>query len=152
MQYAEQAVEPQKVVIPTITPKRVSASAQKAEAGKFVLTKKVKLTVAIYASVIVLLIALVAVTGVIISSISDSSAALQISIGQKNAEIIGKEEALADIDSAAAVKDKAEELGMVPEGIPVSIKLLPLTPEQEYTEVTGWFDRFCDWFSNIFGG
>jgi len=151
MRYARIEAVPETVKIPVAQPKTASVSAP--AKSKLVISRKGKITIAVYAAVVTLLIALVAVTAAILSGLTASAVQLEQRITQSSGAIIEKEIQLEELLVETNIYDSAIGNGMgPPSGPPAEIKLLPVSPVPVYAEVRGWFDVFCDWLSGLFGG
>ncbi len=113
---------------------------------------KTKLILGIYASVILLLSALVIATGIFLSSADTRVEALQNELAVKNAIVaqqLGEITLLSDED---ALTGRAYNSGMEFIQDKGTIDLLPLGEVKTYEGSTNWFDSFCDWLSGVFGG
>ena len=122
--------------------------------AKFALTKKVKVGLISYAAVVLCLI-----IGVAICSFLISGAFAQV--GELQAEYFAKQEVISALESQIAEATDAETI--IQAGLAMgfteinnsnsySYELLETRPAQTFQIETNWFDNFCDWLSQIFGG
>jgi hypothetical protein len=106
----------------------------------FWLSKKNKIALAIYSSVIVLLIVLVGVTTAMLSGLSASAG----SIGTQYAATYQQEaDILSELNQMNAdwYRERAAEMGLAEAGAPGTVDLLPTAPRLEYRVNSGGFDR-----------
>lgn len=113
---------------------------------------KTKVMLAVYMVVVMALAAIVIATGVAISSANARVISLNQDIAARNATIIEQNANLEMLNSDNFIKGSAYENGMVEVTNPTEIELMPVEEITSYTRSTNWFDKFCDFVSDIFGG
>ena len=113
---------------------------------------KTKAMLCVYAAVVVALAAIVIATGIMIGGMGSSVEALQSEISSKNTLLTQQNAELSALDNDTMVLGQATELGMVKPETSNSIELLPMGETVNYEARTNWFDKFCDWLSNLIGG
>ena len=111
-------------------------AAPKTTAARTPLTKKQKISIAIYSSIVVVIAALNGLK----SQTDEAAGAYQQSV-----------ERLTQVESSDYLKTQAENLGMTEGTDATRLSLLATTETPEYTAPTNGFDRFCDWLSKVFG-
>lgn len=116
------------------------------------LSFKTKAMLCVYAAVVVALAAIVIATGIMIGGMGSSVEALQAEITSKNTILTQQNAELSALDSDTMVLGQATELGMVKPETSKNIELLPMGETVSYDARTNWFDKFCDWLSNLIGG
>ncbi len=131
-----------------------SVNAQVEESGKTkpATSVKTKAVLAVYAAVVVVLAAIVIATGIAISGASASVAALESELQMKNEIVLQKNAELAALEDDTTLAGLATELGMNKPASKTEIELLPMNEAVSYEAVTNWFDKLCDWLSNLIGG
>ena len=144
-------------VMPSIRTRAYAENAQSGsfethEAEKSKLSGKAKVALISYVAAVIVLAALVIITGLAISNINAESVSLEneisvksMSLTELNAEI--NEYTNLDRISGAAMNNGMEKTGSVKE-----VDLLPTVDKTTYERTPNWFDRFCDFLSNIVGG
>lgn len=123
-----------------------------AKREKEALKPKTKAMLGIYMVVVVALAAIVIGTGIAISGIGSSLASLENELALKNALVTEQNAELAALDNDTFITGEATDMGMVKPSQKTEIELLPVGDAVNYEARTNWFDRFCDWLSNIIGG
>lgn len=142
-------------VMPSIrTRAYASAEEEKSEkkAAQAKISGKTKAALIAYVAAVVVFAILIIATGLAVSNINARSAELETEIAVKNerlaalnAEILG----LTDMD---AIAEAAANNGMQKIDSSIAVDLIPATDPVRYEGRTNWFDKFCDFISNIFGG
>lgn len=115
---------------------------------------KQKVVVAIASLVCLILAIVVVATSIMISQTGTAVSALESDIAAKQAVIAAQLEDLAEIDDEASIRDRAEELGMVPSSEASEVINVVLSPYEDITipARTNGFDAFCDWLSGLLLG
>lgn len=133
---------------------RDAEKTQSEEAGraKQSSSSKTKTMLAVYAAVVVVLAAIVIATGIAIGSASASVASLEAELQMKNEIVLEKSAELAALENDTTIAGIATENGMVKPVGKTEIELLPMNEAVRYEAVTNWFDKLCDWLSNLIGG
>ena len=137
---AKEEEETEEQVEQTVTPAR----------ERYTVSKRAKVAALVYLAVAIALAIAVISVGVSISQTSATVDALTASIAQKQATLAAGEAELASKLDEDAIRQAAEELGMVSAGDPeITI------PSVEKGEVptpavrSNGFDEFCDWLSGL---
>lgn len=115
---------------------------------------KQKVVVAVASLVCLVLAIVVVVTSIMISQTTAAVSALESDIAAKQAVIASQLQDLAEIDDEAAIRDRAEELGMIVSTDAQQTITVALSPTEDITipEHTNGFDAFCDWLSGLLLG
>lgn len=113
---------------------------------------KAKVMLGVYAAVVVVLAAIVIATGIVIGNMGSSVASLQEEISYRNQVVAEQSMELSTLSDENAIRGRAEELGMQTPTSAVEVELLPMGETVSYETRTNWFDKFCDWLSNLIGG
>lgn len=141
-------------VMPTVKTRRVleEAAVKQTVKKQSSMSVKTKAMLGVYAAVVVVLAAIVIATGIAIGSMSASVEALEAEISYKNTVVTQQSAELAALDNNTMVTGQAVELGMKKPNSVSGIELLPMGETVNYEARTNWFDKFCDWLSNLIGG
>lgn len=115
------------------------------------MSTKAKLMLCAYVATVLILAAIVIATGIAISGVQGNVASLQYELNQKNAVILSQQEALSDLSDETYITGEAVEQGMKKIESTEEVELIELVEPPEYDARTNWFDKFCDWLSNIMG-
>jgi len=139
-------------VMPGIIKPKMNENAERMMELKQKMETKTKALLAIYMLVVIALAAIVIATGIAINAANSRVVALNNQIAASNEKIIEQNANLEILDSENYIKGSAYENGMVEAQNPIEIELLPVEEATSYQSSTNWFDKICDFLSNIFGG
>jgi len=117
-----------------------------------VMETKTKAMLAVYMLVVIALAAIIIATGVAINAKNTKVNTLNSEIAVRNATIIEQNANLEMLDNDNYIKGSAYNNGMVEVENPIEIELLPLEQKTTYQRSSNWFDKFCDFVGNLFGG
>ena len=115
------------------------------------ISTKAKLMLCAYVATVLILAAIVIGTGIAISGAQGSVSALQAELAQKNAVILSQQETLSDLSDETYITGEAVEQGMKKIENTEEVERIELIEPPTYDARTNWFDKFCDWLSNIMG-
>lgn len=113
---------------------------------------KTKAALIVYAVTVVALAIVVIVMGVAISNINATSEMLETQITQANEYIAVQNSEIERITDTDYVMSVAQDNGMEKADGAVEVELVPTVDPIKYEGSTNWFDKFCDFISNIIGG
>lgn len=144
-------------VMPTIRTRAVlDSDTDKAPAQnkrtKPAMSLNAKVMLAVYAAVVVVLAAIVIATGIAIGNLGSSVAAMEAELSAKSTIVTEQNATLSAMENDSAILGQATEIGMVKPTVKTEIELLPMGEAVNYEARTNWFDKFCDWLSNLIGG
>lgn len=123
--------------------------ARKEKEKKTVLNAKSKAMLAVYIAAVVVLAVVVIATGLALSSGTAKLDALESAVAGRNAIIADQMTELNGLENESTLTGMATDLGMVKSDVATEIELLPVVEPVDYQPRTNWFDRFCDWLSNL---
>lgn len=116
---------------------------------KAMLSVKSKVMLAVYIAAVVVLAAVVLATGISLSASTARVTALEGLVAERNAVIAEQVADLAALENDATLTGLATELGMQKVNAATEIELLPEVAPVTYEARTNWFDKLCDWLSNL---
>lgn len=122
---------------------------RKEKQSKPLLSAKSKALLLVYVAAVVLLAVVVIATGLSLSASTARVTALEEAVANRNAVIAQQMNELSNLENQSTLTGMATELGMQKADVATEIELLPVAETVEYAPRTNWFDRFCDWLSNI---
>lgn len=139
-----------RAVLSDYVSKQNAAEANKKE--KSALKSKTKAMLGIYMVVVVALAAIVIATGIAISGLGSSVASLESELALKSVLVTQQNAELSALDNDTMMTGQATDIGMVKPSQKTEVELLPVGDVVNYEARTNWFDKFCDWLSNLIGG
>ncbi|WP_251546123.1 hypothetical protein [Pumilibacter intestinalis] len=125
---------------------------QPAPREKTRISGKGKVALLVYAAAVVILAVMVIATGLAVSSINASSASLENEIAAKNARLSELNAEIREYTNLDKITGAAINNGMEKVEGATEVELLPTESPTDYEGRTNWFDKFCDFLSNIVGG
>lgn len=115
------------------------------------LTRRAKLTIALYSGIIAVVSALIILTGALIGSVTADIASLEGELAVRQSALAATNEQLELVSDPEYLAGSAADLGMVDAGAGVTVDLLPVVDTAETAHEGNSFDRFCDWLGKVFG-
>jgi hypothetical protein len=122
--------------------------------GRISLNARSKITVAAYIALILTMLIVALITASSIAALSVRETELEDRLAASRAELSLLSDQSSTLAEDAAVYAKAADLGMyVPTGAGLkSVSLPSMKTQNEYYIKSNWFNAFCVWLSNLFGG
>ena len=146
----ERIFVPNQVVdtMPTVSKERKPVEQKEVTA----ISMKNKIMLGVYLMVAIVLSVIVAATGIIIGNKSAELASIEGDISTATVVLGMQEEEIAQLMSQESILERAELNGMIaPENI-VEVPLISMDASVGYQASTNFFDKVCDWVSQVFGG
>lgn len=158
-QHAQVEKHEQPAMVQTPTPEEfmptIRSESKESEAAveaKQSIDSRTKLILGVYASIVLILSALVIATGIYLSSTNARINDLDNELAVKNATITRQLSELNMLSDEDALTGRAFNRGMEKIEDAEVVDLLPMHEAPTYEGTTNWFDSFCDWLSGVFGG
>jgi hypothetical protein len=123
--------------------------------GHISLNAQSKIAVAAYIALILTMLIVALITASSIAALSGREAALENELAASQAELSLLDDQSLTLGEDASVYAKASELGMYAPytGAGLRIVSVPsMKTQNEYPIKSNWFNSFCAWLSNLFGG
>lgn len=114
------------------------------------LSRRTKVMLAVYSAIAVVLAAIVIATGIALSSGTARVTVLEQTVAARNEILAAQTTEILNLENDTMLTGLAVQQGMTKVNSVTEFDLLPVVDPVEMTARTNWFDRFCDWLSNIF--
>ena len=119
------------------------------------LSAKEKIVIVSYIAVVLVLVLTISLTAVALSNVMGEVAALQAGVESQLQELEALNSQIDNMYTDEEIKNIAEsQLGLeeASESNTMYYEPLQMRPSAEYDVPSNWFNNFCEWLSNIFGG
>lgn len=119
------------------------------------LSAKEKIVIVSYIAVVLVLVLTISLTAVALSNVMGEVAALQAGVESQLAELKALNSEINNMYTDEEIKNIAgSQLGLeeASEANTMYYEPLPMRPSANYDVPSNWFNNFCEWLSNIFGG
>lgn len=131
---------------------RAYAEDAKEKAARAKMSSRTKVYLGIYLTVAAVLAILVIATGLAVSNINGTADRLQSEIAAQNEILVAQNAEIMRLTDTDRITGAAVNNGMEKVDNATKVDLLPVSEPTRYEGRTNWFDRFCDWLSNLIGG
>lgn len=119
------------------------------------LSAKEKIVIVSYIAVVLVLVLTISLTAVALSNVMGEVAALQAGVESQLGELEELNSEINNMYTDEEIKNIAgSQLGLeeATEANTMYYEPLPMRPTANYDVPSNWFNNFCEWLSNIFGG
>lgn len=142
---------PAEDVMPTIRTEAepTTERAMPAPRNESLLSRRTKIMLAVYSAIAVVLAVIVIATGIALSSGTARVTALEQTVAARNETLAAQTAEILNLENDTMLTGLAVRQGMTKVSSVTEFDLLPVVDQVEVTARTNWFDRFCDWLSNI---
>ncbi|MDE7395118.1 MAG: hypothetical protein K2M95_03230 [Clostridiales bacterium] len=138
-------------LMPSIKQRVEAAEAEEVQT-RVKLSSRTKVYLGIYLTVAAILAVLVIATGLAVSNINGTADRLQSQIAAQNEVLAAQNAEILRLTDTDRITGAAVNNGMQKVENATKVELLPVSEPMVYEGRTNWFDRFCDWLSNLIGG
>lgn len=138
-------------LMPSIRQHAEAAEAEEAQA-RVKLSSRAKVYLGVYLTVAAVLAVLVIATGLAVSNINGTADRLESQIAAQNEVLAAQNAEILRLTDTDRITGAAVNNGMQKVENATKVELLPVSEPMVYEGRTNWFDRFCDWLSNLIGG